>query len=400
MSESASDHREIAQQLDLLHFQPEAPGMVFWHERGFVMYRLLEEAVRVHMRAQGYAELRTPQLMRRPVWDASGHWDHFYEGMFRVEDQACEAAIKPVSCPGHIYVLKQRNLSYRDLPLRVSELGNVHRDEPSGTLHGLLRLRQFTQDDGHIFCTYEQAQLELLRFCRSLPAFYRAFGFDQLEIAFSSRPEQRAGDEDAWNRAEAALLAALGELDQPYVHQPGAGAFYGPKLEFALRDRHGRSWQCGTIQFDLVLPKRFGLTYVAASGAREHPVMLHRALYGSLERFLGIVLEQHGAQLPGWLAPVQVHVLPVSEAQLAAAQAFAAQLSERGLRSALSVEESLARRVAQAHAGAVPHVAVIGAREAAAGTVSLRERAGQRELAAEAGAAALAALCAVPRFAA
>jgi threonyl-tRNA synthetase len=233
-----------------------------------------------------------------------------------------------------------------------------------------------------------------------LPAFYRAFGFDQLEIAFSSRPEQRAGDEDAWNRAEAALLAALGELDQPYVHQPGAGAFYGPKLEFALRDRHGRSWQCGTIQFDLVLPKRFGLTYVAASGAREHPVMLHRALYGSLERFLGIVLEQHGAQLPGWLAPVQVHVLPVSEAQLAAAQAFAAQLSERGLRSALSVEESLARRVAQAHAGAVPHVAVIGAREAAAGTVSLRERAGQRELAAEAGAAALAALCAVPSFAA
>ena len=400
MSESANDHREIAQQLDLLHFQPEAPGMVFWHENGFVLYRLLEEAVREQMRAQEYAELRTPQLMRRPVWDASGHWEHFHDGMFRVEDQACEAAIKPVSCPGHIYVLKQRNVSYRDLPLRVGELGNVHRDEPSGTLHGLLRLRQFTQDDGHIFCTHEQAHTELLRFCRSLPAFYRAFGFDQIEIAFSSRPKQRAGDEDAWNRAEAALLAALQELGEPFVHQPGAGAFYGPKLEFALRDRHGRSWQCGTIQFDLVLPKRFGLTYVAASGAREHPVMLHRALYGSLERFLGIVLEQHGALLPGWLAPVQVHVLPVSEAQLSAAQAFRARLAERGLRSALRVEESLSRRVAEAHAQAVPYVAVIGRREAAAGTISLREREGQRELAVDAGAAQLERLCAVPRFAA
>ena len=400
MFDSANDHRDIAQQLDLLHFQPEAPGMVFWHEKGFILYRLLEEAVRRQMRAQEYAELRTPQLMRRPVWDASGHWEHFHDGMFRVEDQACEAAIKPVSCPGHIYVLKQRNLSYRELPLRVGELGNVHRDEPSGTLHGLLRLRQFTQDDGHIFCTHAQAHVELLRFCRSLPAFYRAFGFEQLEIAFSSRPEQRAGDEDAWDRAEAALLAALKELGAPFVHQPGAGAFYGPKLEFALRDRHGRSWQCGTIQFDLVLPKRFGLTYVAASGAREHPVMLHRALYGSLERFLGIVLEQHGAQLPGWLAPVQVHVLPVSEAQLPAAEAFRSRLSASGLRSALRLDESLSRRIAQAHAQAVPYVVVIGAREAAAGTISLRERAAQRELAVDAGLAQLEQLCALPRFAA
>jgi len=399
MSHPASDdHREIAQQLDLLHFQPEAPGMVFWHEHGFILYRLLEQAVREQMRAQGYAELRTPQLMRRPVWDASGHWNHFYEGMFRVEDQACEAAIKPVSCPGHIYIVKQRSLSYRDLPLRVGELGNVHRDEPSGTLHGLLRLRQFTQDDGHVFCTPEQAHAELLRFCRSLPAFYRAFGFDQLEIAFSSRPEQRAGDDEAWDRAEAALLAALRELGEPYVEQPGAGAFYGPKLEFALRDRHGRSWQCGTIQFDLVLPRRFGLTYVAASGAREHPVMLHRALYGSLERFLGIVLEQHGAQLPSWLAPVQVRVLPVSEAQLPAAEAQRAALSQCGLRVELHAQESLARRIAEAHARAVPHVVVIGAREAAAGTVSLRERAGQRELPAAAAAAELAQLCAAPSF--
>jgi len=399
MSElSVLDHRELAQQLDLLHFQPEAPGMVFWHEHGFVLYRLLEEAVREQIRAQGFAELRTPQLMRRPVWEASGHWSHFYDGMFRVEDQACAAAIKPVSCPGHIYVLKQRSLSYRELPLRLAELGNVHRDEPGGTLHGLLRLRQFTQDDGHIFCTDEQAHEELLRFCRALPAFYRAFGFEQIEIAFSSRPTERAGDDAAWDRAEAALLAALRELGEPYVEQPGAGAFYGPKLEFALRDRHGRNWQCGTIQFDLVLPKRFELTYVTASGAREHPVMLHRALFGSLERFLGILLEQHGAALPGWLAPVQAHVLPVTAQQLPAAEAFRDQLAERGLRAVVQTEDSLARRIAQAHARAVPYIAIIGAREAAANSVNLRDRSGQRVLAEAEALAALASACARPRL--
>lgn len=399
MDNVQSDHREIAQQLDLLHFQPEAPGMVFWHERGFVLYRLLEEAVRQQMRAHGYGELRTPQLMRKPAWEASGHWSHFHDAMFRVEDQACEAAIKPVSCPGHIYVLKQRNLSYRDLPLRLGELGNVHRDEPGGTLHGLLRLRQFTQDDGHIFCTEEQAQAELLRFCRALPAFYRAFGFDEIEIALSTRPEQRAGDEAAWDRSEAGLIEALHALDKPYVVQPGAGAFYGPKLEFALRDRHGRSWQCGTIQFDLVLPKRFGLTYVAASGAREYPVMLHRALYGSLERFLGIVLEQHGSQLPGWLAPLQVRVLPVSASQLPAAEAFQTQLAQQGLRSDVRVDESLSRRIAEAHTEAVPYIAVVGRREAAAESVSLRDRAGQRELPVAMALAELSQLCATPVFA-
>lgn len=400
MSESVVlDHREVAQQLDLLHFQPEAPGMVFWHEHGFVLYRLLEEAVREQMRAQGFAELRTPQLMRRPVWEASGHWSHFYDGMFRVQDQASEAAIKPVSCPGHIYVLKQRIVSYRELPLRLAELGNVHRDEPGGTLHGLLRLRQFTQDDGHIFCTEEQAHAELLRFCRGLPTFYRAFGFEQLEIAFSTRPAERAGDDDAWDRAEAALLSALHELGEPYLEQPGAGAFYGPKLEFALRDRHGRSWQCGTIQFDLVLPKRFGLTYIAASGAREFPVMLHRALFGSLERFLGITLEQHGAELPGWLAPVQAHVLPVTAHELPAAQALTAQLAQRGLRSDLRVEESLARRIALAHARAVPYLVIIGAREAAANRITMRERNGKQRLLDQAILVEeLARLCARPRL--
>lgn len=395
---SVSDHREIAQQLDLLHFQDEAPGMVFWHARGYALYRLLEAAVRQQMLSQGYAELKTPQLLRRPVWEASGHWSHFFDGMFRVEDQACEAAIKPVSCPGHLYIMKKRVLSYRDLPMRVGELGCVHRDEPSGTLHGLLRLRQFTQDDGHVFCTEEQAEAELLRFCNALPAFYRAFGFELIEIAFSTRPEQRAGDDEAWDRAEAALLSVLQKLDRPYAVQPGAGAFYGPKLEFMLRDRHGRSWQCGTIQFDLVMPKRFDLTYVAAGGVRKHPVMLHRALYGSLERFLGILLEQHGAALPAWLAPVQVAVLPVGPLQRELAAEFAGKCAAAGLRVEFHEEDSLAKRIAEAHAQAAAYMVVIGPREAGLGKVTLRSKATQRELAAADALAELLQLCAAPAF--
>lgn len=396
---SDSDHREVAQQLDLLHFQDEAPGMCFWHARGYALYRLLEEAVRQQMRSQGYSELRTPQVMRRPVWEASGHWSHFHDHMFRVEDQACEAAIKPVSCPGHIYVLKRKVLSYRDLPLRVGELGCVHRDEPGGTLHGLMRLRQFTQDDGHVFCTEEQAEAELLRFCRALPAFYRAFGLEQVGVAFSTRPEQRAGDDEAWDRSEAALASALKKLEQPYEVQPGAGAFYGPKLEFMLRDRQGRKWQCGTIQFDLVLPKRFDLQYVAPSGERKHPVMLHRALYGSLERFLGIVLETHGVALPAWFAPVQLVVLPVAPEQRQDAAEFAERCSAAGLRVESYQEDSLSRRIAEAHAQAAPpYMAVIGAREAASGRVALRSRAGQRELSSADAIAELVQQCAVPKF--
>jgi threonyl-tRNA synthetase len=398
MASLQSDHRELAQQLDLLHFQDEAPGMVFWHPRGYALYRALEEAARQHVRAQGYRELRTPQLLRRPAWEASGHWSHFYEGMFRVQDQACEAAVKPVSCPGHIYVAKRRSLSYRDLPLRLAEFGIVHRDEPGGTLHGLLRLRQFTQDDGHVFCMPEQVDDEVLRFCRGLPAFYRAFGFERIELAFSTRPAQRAGSDEAWDAAEAALSRALSKLDIPFVVQPGEGAFYGPKLEFVLHDRHGRSWQCGTIQCDLVLPERFDLKYVAASGERVHPVMLHRALYGSLERFLGIVLEQHGAALPAWLAPLQLVVLPVSDDQNAAAAAFAARCEESGLRVELWSDDSLARRIAGSHAQAVSFAAVIGAREAAAQSVTLRSRAGQREHSATEALSQLSQLCAAPRF--
>jgi threonyl-tRNA synthetase len=371
------DHRSLGQRLDLWHTQEEGPGMVFWHPRGFLLYRLLEEAVRQVTASQGYAEVRTPQILRRPVWEASGHWQHFLAGMFRVDDQAVEAAVKPVSCPGHVYVVQRRVLSYRELPLRLAELGLVHRDEPSGTLHGLMRLRQFTQDDGHIFCTEEQAEEEVLRFCAAVPAFYRAFGFPEVRVALSTRPAERAGDDALWDQAEAALASALERLGGPYDLQPGAGAFYGPKLEYSLRDRLGREWQCGTIQFDLVMPRSFDLRYVDAQGERRHPVMLHRALYGSLERFLGILLEHHGSALPAWLAPVQVAVLPIAAAQADAGGALAAELRRAGLRVEVGLDESLAKRIAQASAQAVPFQVVLGAREVAAGTVALRSREGQ-----------------------
>lgn len=398
MFDPDGDHRSVARQLDLLHFQEEAPGMVFWHPRGFVLYRLLEEAVRRASRAEGYAEIRTPQILRRPVWEASGHWAHFQGGMFRVEDQSVDAAVKPVSCPGHLFVANRRPTSYRELPLRLSELGVVHREEPSGTLHGLLRLRQFTQDDGHVFCTEEQAEAEVLRFCEGVPRFYRAFGFDDVRIALSTRPEDRAGDEESWDRSEGALRSVLGRLGSPHVEQPGAGAFYGPKLEFVLSDRHGREWQCGTIQFDLVMPKRFDLRYVDAAGERRHPVMLHRALYGSLERFLGILLEHHGAALPAWLAPLQLAVLPVSEAQASVARAFAEGAVDAGLRVEIREADSLARRIAVAHEDAAAFIAVVGAREAASDTIALRTRDGQHVLPAKAALEELLRRCEVPMF--
>jgi threonyl-tRNA synthetase len=374
------DHRQLAQRLHLLHFQDEAPGMVFWHPRGWVLYRLLEDAVRAQLAAHGYREVRTPQVLRRPIWETSGHWQHYAEGMLRIEDQAVEAALKPVSCPGHVQILKRRVLSWRDLPIRLAEFGLVHRDEPSGTLHGLLRLRQFTQDDGHIFCADAQVVPEIERFCRSVGPFYRAFGFGDLEVALSTRPEDRAGDDALWDQAERWLAegAAAASLE-PSIH-PGEGAFYGPKLEFVLKDRLGRSWQCATIQLDLVMPRRFDLRYADPSGGRPHVVMLHRALYGSLERFLGVLLDHHGAALPPWLAPDQVRVVPVGPEQHEAAAAFAAELAD--LRVDLDDRpESLSRRVAEAHEAGIPFLVVLGAREVASGTVALRSRSGQQVLA-------------------
>ena len=397
------DHRALAARLDLLHFQDEAPGMAFWHPRGFALYRVLEEAARRHVLAGGYQEVRTPQLLRRSLWEQSGHWQHHRQDMFVVEHDgegsaASAAALKPVSCPGHIQLARRAAPSWRDLPLRVAEMGLCHRDERSGALHGLLRLRQFTQDDGHIFCAEDQAAGEAARFCRGLFAFYRDFGFDDVAVALSTRPAERAGDDAGWDRAEAVLSEVAAGLGVDVIHQPGAGAFYGPKLEFLLPDRRGRRWQLGTIQLDLVLPQRFDVDYVAAGGDRRPCVMLHRALYGSLERFMGILLERHGAALPPHLAAEQVAVVAVAPAQAEWAEAVARRLAGAGLRiRVLGGDDSLGRRIAIAHQLGVPFVAVVGAREVAAGAVAVRGPGGAQEVRPlDEAVAALVARCAWP----
>jgi len=368
----ARDHRNLAARLDLFHFDESAPGMALWHPHGWSICRVLEDAARQVLAAHAYLEVRTPQIVRRPVWEASGHWEHFSAGMFRLEDQSQAAGLKPVSCPGHVQIAKQRTLSYRDLPLRLAEFGIVHRDEPSGTLHGLMRLRQFTQDDGHIFCEAEQAPAEIERFCRAVAPFYAAFGFDRVSIGLSTRPAARFGEDSMWDEAEHTLAAVLERVGLAFTLQPGEGAFYGPKLEFVLEDRSGRRWQCGTIQYDFSMPQRFGLHYAARDGGRVAPVMLHRALYGSLERFLGIVLEHHGAPLPAWLAPVQVRVLPVAGGHLDAARHLLNALSVAGLRADLdAASESLGRRMVRAREAAAPFLAVLGDREVGTGTVAL-----------------------------
>ncbi|WP_437501435.1 threonine--tRNA ligase [Sorangium sp. So ce1099] len=377
------DHRYLGQRLDLFHFQEEAPGMVFWHARGFALYRLLEEAVRRQMMRDSYREVRTPLILRQAIWKASGHWDNFSSNMFRLSEEDHAAAIKPVNCPGHMQIVARMAPSYRDLPLRIGEFGMVHRDEPSGTLHGLFRLRQFTQDDGHIFCVEEQIEAEVARFASALRDFYAGFGFDDMVVGFSTRPAERSGSDEVWDRAEAALSAAARSAGLEYRLQPGEGAFYGPKLEFVLRDRLGRSWQCGTIQLDLVLPERFDITYVDASGARRRPAILHRALLGSVERFLGILLEHYRGALPLWLSPEQVVVVPVTDAQRAYAEEVLQRLQQKGVRAILDAgDDSLSRKIAVAHASAIPLVAVVGKREAERRSVALREREGgqQREL--------------------
>ncbi len=412
MSQQAEDHRAIAQRLDLLHFQEEAPGMVFWHPAGWSLYRVLEDAARRQLERDGYAEVRTPQLLRRAIWEQSGHWSAFgASGMFAIEasraapvgtshkapsaplsvhrpegenvvcstsgDQrnAEAAAIKPVSCPGHIQLFMRSAPSWRDLPMRLAELGLVHRDEPSGSLHGLLRLRQFTQDDGHVFCAPGQVIEEIARFVRGVARFYAAFGFERIVVGRSLRPAERLGDDERWDQAERWLADGASAAGVSWVDQPGEGAFYGPKLEFALEDRSGKLWQCGTIQVDLVMPERFGLSYIDAASKRARPVMLHRALYGSLERFMGMLLEHHQGRLPAWLAPEQLCVIPISpEAHGERARRVSDAMRARGLRVRVDdSDESLARRVALAHGRGAPFIIALGDREVADGSVSLRE---------------------------
>lgn len=391
---AADDHRALVTRLDLCHFQDEAPAMVFWHPRGWTLFKLLEDAARAHVRSAGYHEVRTPQLIRRSIWECSGHWGAFENAMFSIGDGADAAALKPVSCPGHIQLVHRAAPSWRDLPIRIAEFGLCHRDEPSGTVHGLMRLRQFTQDDGHIFCTEDQVAGELERFCRDVVGFYRRFGFDEVEVALSLRPDNRLGDEEAWDRAERQLAEVVEKLGLPCAIQPGEGAIYGPKLELVLRDRRGRAWQCGTIQLDFVMPARFDVRYVDPGGAKRHVVMLHRALYGSIERFVGLLLERHGAALPAWLAPEQIAVLPVTAAHEAYAHEVRARLSEEGLRCRIDREGTVARRVAVAQHDGVPFVVVLGDREVRDVTLAIRSRDGQLTRSLAEGLATLARDCA------
>ena len=389
------DHRALGHRLGLFHFQEEAAGSVFWHPRGLQLLRALEDHLRRIVLRQGYREVRSPQVLAQPVWERSGHWSVFREGMLVVEGEA--RALKPVSCPGHMELVRRLGPLWSELPLRIAEFGLVHRDEPSGALHGLFRLRQFSQDDGHVFCREEQVPDELLRFVGSLRGLYVALGFEDLEVAFSGRPSNRLGDDAVWDRAEALLADAARAAGLAWSHQPGEGAFYGPKLEFALRDRLGRAWQCGTIQVDLVLPERFELGFPDGGGGRNRPVVLHRALVGSLERFLGILLEHHRGRLPAWLAPEQVVVASI-EGGGAHAQNALRLLEEAGVRARLDDRDAaLSRKVADAHRLAVPYLVAAGPRDAAKGVVRLREASGiQRDLDLGSLGAEVSRLCAAP----
>jgi threonyl-tRNA synthetase len=395
---SEHDHRSLGDRLDLFHLQEEAPGMVFWHPRGFILYQLLEERIRRELAAGGYREVRTPQILGQRIWESSGHWENFREGMFVLDDGERPFAVKPVSCPGHIQIFQRMAPSFRALPVRLAEFGLVHRNESSGALLGLFRLRQFTQDDGHIFCMEEQVAEEVAAFCRSLRAFYRDFGFDDVQVAFSSRPAQRAGSDEVWDRAEAALLEAARNVGLACKMQPGQGAFYGPKLEFILRDRSGREWQCGTIQLDFVLPERFDLHYVDSGGGRRRPAMLHRAIFGSVERFLGILLEHHQGALPAWLAPEQIRVLPVGQDSQAYAWEVQARMEKAGLRVSSDARgETLSRRILDSHHDSVPFVLLVGGKEQVARSVQIRERSGaQRQVSLESAVAELSQACRVP----
>lgn len=370
-----ADHRQLAKSLDLYHIEESAPGMVFWHPRGYRVYRLLEDLIRRRMRRLGYQEVRTPQLLPRSLWEASGHWEKFGEQMFVVpREEGRDLALKPMSCPCHVQIFNDDVRSWRDLPMRYAEFGQCHRDEPSGSMHGLMRTRAFEQDDAHVLCEEDQVAGEVARFAELLRGVYGDLGFDEIEVAISLRPERRAGSDADWDRAEAQLLEAAQAAGLSPALLPGEGAFYGPKLEFALRDRQGRSWQCGTVQLDMVLPGRLGARYVDRSGARRVPVMIHHAVLGSMGRFIGILLEESEGRLPFWLAPVQVAVIPISEDQRDAAVALRDQLMSEDLRpELLDQNETFSRRLVMAREQKIPVVAILGAREVDAGQVALKE---------------------------
>ena len=376
------DHRRLGRELDLFHQQEEAVGSVFWHPKGWTLYRIIERHLRHRLEEAGYVEVKTPQLVDRALWEASGHWEKFRQNMFTVKDEDGERilALKPMNCPGAVQIFNQGLKSYRDLPLRMAEFGSCHRNEPSGALHGIMRVRAFTQDDAHIFCTEEQINAEGIAFCDLLRSIYRDFGFEDVTVKFSDRPPVRAGSDEVWDKAERALEEATKAAGLPYTRNPGEGAFYGPKLEFVLRDTIGRDWQCGTLQVDFVLPERLDASYIGEDGAKHRPVMLHRAILGSMERFIGILIEHYAGRFPLWLAPVQAKVLTITSD----ADTYAQEVAEIAAAAGLRVETDLRNekinfKVREHSLAKIPALLVVGKREAETRGVAIRRLGGKEQ---------------------
>ena len=374
------DHRKLGRELDLFHLDEHSPGTVFWHPKGWTVWQAVEQYMRAVYRDNGYQEVKGPQILDKALWEKTGHWDKYRENMFVTESEKRDYALKPMNCPGHIIIFKQGIKSYRDLPLRYGEFGQCHRNEPSGGLHGIMRVRAFTQDDGHIFCTEDQIQSEVKAFTTLLQQVYKDFGFTNILYKLSTRPEKRIGTEESWDKAEAALAEGLRASGCAFEYLPGEGAFYGPKIEYTLKDALGREWQCGTIQVDPNLPERLGAEFVGEDGSRHRPIMLHRAIVGSLERFIGILIEQHAGALPVWLAPVQVAVLNITDAQADYAQEVAKSLQKQGLRVETDLRnEKITYKIREHALQKLPYILVVGDKEKGAGAVAVRAR-GNKDL--------------------
>jgi threonyl-tRNA synthetase len=371
------DHRRLGKQLDLYHIQEEAPGMVFWHPKGWIIWQQVEQYMREVFRVNSYQEIRTPQVLDKGLWERSGHWENFRENMFTTNSEQRDFAVKPMNCPGHVQVFNQGLKSYRDLPLRLAEFGSCHRNEPSGALHGIMRVRAFTQDDAHIFCTEAQIQGEVMQFIDLLQKVYTNFGFKEVLVKLSTRPQKRVGSEEQWDKAESALESALNHKKLVWELQPGEGAFYGPKIEFSLKDSIGRVWQCGTLQLDFSMPARLGAEYVAEDNTRQIPVMLHRAILGSLERFIGILIENHAGALPLWLSPAQVVVLNISEGQADYAREVTNKLKHNDIRACADLRnEKITYKIREHSLQKLPYQIIVGDKEVAAEMVAVRSRSG------------------------
>ena len=372
------DHRKLARLLDLFHMQDEAPGMAFWHPKGWIVWQQIEQYMRQKFVEHGYQEVRTPAVMDRTLWEKSGHWENYRDNMFTTASENRDYAVKPMNCPGHVQIFNSGLHSYRELPLRLAEFGSCHRNEPSGALHGIMRVRGFTQDDAHIFCTEAQVEQEVADFIVMLQTVYADFGFDDVLVKLSTRPEKRVGSDESWDRAESALAAALERNRLAFDLQPGEGAFYGPKIEFTLKDTLGRLWQCGTIQLDFNLPVRLGAEYVDEDNSRKSPVMLHRAILGSMERFIGILIEHHAGNFPLWLAPVQAMVMNISERQAAYADEVAQTLRRAGLRAATDLSNNkITYKIREHSLQKLPYLVVVGDKEMEARVVAVRARGNQ-----------------------